>query len=77
MLAAVLAVLGPLLVIGKQIAAWFSDTNWRKRREVADAQQLGEAKVESERLKATYDRIQAEPPKEGQDLVDALNKPRP
>lgn len=45
-------------------------------RQLADAERQGREAVEKERLQATYDRINAEKDKSGQDLVNDLNRPR-
>lgn len=56
---------------------FFSDPAELKRKQLAEAARLAEERVEAERLKAAYERIQREPDKHGKDLVDDLNKPRP
>jgi hypothetical protein len=60
-----------------QIAKFFSAESWKRRKQVAEAEREGREGVERERLEATYRRIDAEPPKSGQDLLDDLNRPRP
>ena len=53
---------------------FWSDSAMLKRLELKYAALQARQEVEAERLKATYQRIAAEPPKTGQALVDALNK---
>ena len=73
-LAALLPILTGLIAIVKWVAAYFSDSAVLRRLQLSLERQKARVEVERERLKATYDRIDREPPKSGQALEDDLRK---
>lgn len=73
-LAALLPLLTGLVAVAKWIAAYFSDSSKLRRLELWLERQKSRVEVERERLLAAYGRIEREPPKGGQDLLDDLNK---
>ena len=73
MASAVVAILGALLTIIKFVIGHFSPESKLRRLELWLERKKTAAAVESERLEATNNRIDREPDKAGQDLVDKLN----
>lgn len=74
MATAALAVLGALLTIIKMILGHFSPESKLRRLELWLERKKTAAAVEAQRLEATNSRIDREPDKAGQDLVDRLNE---
>jgi hypothetical protein len=73
----VLSILGGAIALARAIwNRFYSDTAWRRQREIADAERVGREAVERERLESTYGRIDREPDQTGQDLADDLNRKR-
>ncbi|OFV86873.1 MAG: hypothetical protein A3J75_00145 [Acidobacteria bacterium RBG_16_68_9] len=71
---AILTLGGGLVAILKWLAEYFSAGSQLKRREVAEARRHGQEAVEAERLRATYARIDREPAKTGDALVEEINR---
>lgn len=78
MTAGALGLLVPLLslavVVFKWLSNYFSDSSVLRRMQLAVERQKARVEVEAERLLRSYDRIDTESPKVGQDLVDDLNQ---
>lgn len=72
-LAALIPLLTGLAAVVKWIAGYFSDTSALHRLQLYLERQKARAQVERERLLATYARIDREPAKDGDALLDDLN----
>jgi hypothetical protein len=72
-LTAVISLLGLLATAIKWVANWTSDGSVLRRLQLKIEHEKGRREVERERLRRTYDRIDQEPPKTGDDLGDSLN----
>lgn len=68
------AALTALLAILRPIADYFSAQARLARREVQDARDTARQEVEAERLGSAYRRIEAEPPREADEVVRRLNE---
>ena len=74
MTATVLTLLGGLAALVKWLASYFSDGSKLRRLELYLERQKARLEVERERLKATYERIEREPPKPPAEVVEDLNE---
>jgi hypothetical protein len=72
-LTAVISLLGLLATAIKWVANWTSDGSVLRLLPPKIEHEKGRREVERERLRRTYDRIDQEPPKTGDDLGDSLN----
>jgi len=70
------AVLAAVLAILKTVADWINqaDARWRRVREVRDATEAGEEKAEAARVQATHERIDREPERKRDELLERLKK---
>ena len=62
-----------ILALLRWMASFWSDTAMLNRWKLALERKKAQQQVEAERLKATYERIQREPPTSGAQLADDLN----
>ena len=72
-LTAVITLLGLVATGLKWFANWTSDGSRLRRLLLAVEHEKGRREVERERLRRTYERIDQEPPKTGDDLGESLN----
>ena len=72
-LSAIIAILGGLATGVKWLAAYFGDSSVLRRLQLSLERQKARQEVERERLLRTNERIDHEPDKTGQDLLDDVN----
>lgn len=69
-----LSILAGLAAAVRWLASYFSAEARLKRKELAEERRKGKEAVEAERLDATYQRIEGEPPRSAEETVEELNR---